>query len=186
MSEKLPVIGEDLDFAKKKKELGRDASPYGRRYARMLSGLAYSKFFQLLQARCFDAGISFHQVNPAYTSIIGKANYAKRLGISSHQGAACVIARRYFKFSERPMCPQDIQTPDRDQRDRHRHVWVYWHKVANSSARRKSRSNPPSVSKTIDLPPCTAYRGSGCVSKRKGRSNAGHPVIPLSTGLPAS
>ena len=186
VSEKLPVIGEALDFAKKKKTLGQDNSPQGRRYARMLSGLAYSKFFQLLQSRCFDAGISFHQVNPAYTSIIGQANYATRLGISSHQAAACVIARRYFTFSERPMCPQDINAPDSDQRDRHRHVWTYWHKVAASSSRRKSWSHPPSVSKTIDLPPCTAYTGSGCVSQRTGRSNAGHPVIPLSTGHPAA
>ncbi len=40
-------------------------------------------------------------VNPAYTSVIGRINYAKRHGLSIHLAAALTIGRRYLRFSER-------------------------------------------------------------------------------------
>jgi IS605 OrfB family transposase len=47
-----PIVIEKLDFSQKKKQF-----KLGRKYNRMLSGFAYSKFFELLRARCLKLGI---------------------------------------------------------------------------------------------------------------------------------
>jgi IS605 OrfB family transposase len=94
---KVPVAIEELDFAKKKKDLENKSAGYSR----MLSGLMYSKYQQLMTTKCSKAGLELIKVNPAYTSVIGRAKYAKNLGISVHQSAAFVIGRRAQGFHER-------------------------------------------------------------------------------------
>ena len=66
-----------------------------------LSSFAYSKIKYLIQARAADAGIEVIEVNPAYTSVIGKAKYIHRLGVSIHQAAAFAIARRCMRLKEK-------------------------------------------------------------------------------------
>lgn len=88
-SQKLIVI-ESLDFSKKKSTLGQES----KKYSRMLSGFAYSKFKEMLKARALKHGAEIIEVNPSYTSIIGQFKFMKRYGLSSHGSAACVIARR--------------------------------------------------------------------------------------------
>ncbi len=67
----------------------------------MLSSFAYTKFAKLLKARWFDAGIEVVDVNPAYSSKIGKQQYARRYGLSVHLAAALVPARRAQGFRDR-------------------------------------------------------------------------------------
>ncbi|WP_242540284.1 transposase [Trinickia mobilis] len=92
-----PVVAEGLDFTAKKKAMAR-LSPKG---ARMLSGLLYAKYRQLLEAKCFRAGVELILIDPAYTSTIGAVKYAARRGWSVHASAAGVIARRGQKLTER-------------------------------------------------------------------------------------
>ncbi len=84
-----PIVIEKLDFFDKKKQLGRN-----RKYNRMLSGFAYSKFFELLKSRCLKLGIKVIEVSPKYSSQIGIAKYMRRYGMGSDTAAALVIARR--------------------------------------------------------------------------------------------
>ncbi len=91
-----PVVVEKLDFKVKKRNLMKE-SP---RIARMLSSFHYSSILQFIKATCFRAGIEVFEVNPAYTSIIGRIKFAARYGLTVHQGAALVIARRSQRFSE--------------------------------------------------------------------------------------
>ena len=93
---KKPLVIEKLDFQKKK------LSSQTAKQARLLSSFAYGGFFSFLKSRAYKHGIAVHQVNPAYTSVIGRVNYAKRYGLSGHLAAALCIARRYQKFSEAP------------------------------------------------------------------------------------
>lgn len=94
-----PIIIENLDFSKKKSALGEES----RKYSRMLSGFAYSKFKNMLKAKASKQGVEVIEVNPAYTSIIGQVKFMKRYGLSSHGSAACVIARRGLGFKiEKP------------------------------------------------------------------------------------
>ena len=57
----------------------------------MLSSLAYTQVQTFLRARAFDAGIEVYEVNPAYTSVIGRYKFSGRYGMSAHNAAALVI-----------------------------------------------------------------------------------------------
>ena len=65
---------EKLDFRKKKAVLEKESS----RQSRMLSSLAYTSIQTAVRARAFDAGIELHEVNPSYTSVIGRYKFAAR------------------------------------------------------------------------------------------------------------
>ena len=153
-----PLVVERLDFAEKKSALENEGS--GR--ARMLSRFAYRQTLQYLQAAAFRAGVAVLAVNPAYTSTIGAVNYAARLGISIHQGAAIAIARRGLGLSERPAV-RVAQLPSRvgghvtlflPARNRSRHVWSLWSEV--------SRRMRATLAASVQLLPAT--RGSTPVS----------------------
>jgi hypothetical protein len=73
----------------------------GRKYARMLSGWAYSRFCQLLESILSNRGICLFKRNPAYTSLIGLVKYARMYGLDSDIAAAVAIARRGMNLSER-------------------------------------------------------------------------------------
>ena len=86
----VPVVIEDLDFAKKKASMKEK----GARYARMLSNMAYSQFIQMIESRCIKSGIELIKVDAAYTSVIGVTKYMAVYGLNSGCAAALVIGRR--------------------------------------------------------------------------------------------
>ena len=109
-SARKPVVAEDLDFTAKKKAMAQ-LSPKG---ARMISGLLYAKYRQLLEAKCFRAGVELIKIDLAYTSTIGAVKYASRRGWSVHAAAAGAIARRGRKLTERlPRAGTDVRVPVR-------------------------------------------------------------------------
>ncbi len=91
-----PIVCEELDFSTKKQLLGEQ----DRKYARMLSGWAYSEFYKQLGSILSNRGIELITVNPAYTSIIGLVKYLKMYALASDEAAAMVIARRPMQLSE--------------------------------------------------------------------------------------
>jgi hypothetical protein len=130
----VPVVAERLDFAKRKAELRSIDGPVR---ARALHALAYGVFGTALEAACARKGVRLQRVNPAYTSIIGFAKFAKPHGLSVHHAAACAIARRGQDFSER--LPPETRillvgdahvTLSRPERIARRHVWASWAVVA--------------------------------------------------------
>lgn len=92
-----PVVCESLDFSIKKSQLRER----GRKYARMLSAWAYSRFYELLISILSNRGISLFTRNPAYTSLIGLVKYSRMYGLSSDVSASIAIARRGMNLSER-------------------------------------------------------------------------------------
>ncbi|MBO3463387.1 IS200/IS605 family accessory protein TnpB-related protein [Aetokthonos hydrillicola Thurmond2011] len=86
----VPIVIEDLDFAKKKASMKEK----GAKYARMLSGMAYSQFLQMMESRCLKSGVELINISAAYTSVIGLTKYMAMYGLSSGCAAALVIARR--------------------------------------------------------------------------------------------
>lgn len=125
-----PLVLEGLDFQKKKLSLNEGTE----KFARLLSSFAYGQFFAFLMSRAYKNGAEVHQVNPAFTSIIGRVNYAKRYGLTTHLAAALCIARRYQEFSEAPISSSKV-IPDGKgghvafvlpERNRTKHVWHFW------------------------------------------------------------
>ncbi|MEQ8956877.1 MAG: IS200/IS605 family accessory protein TnpB-related protein, partial [Coleofasciculus sp. C2-GNP5-27] len=121
LEHKRPIVVEKLDFSDKKKRL-RELNARARR---MLSNFAYSKFLQLLLARCFKLGIQVIEVNPAYSSWIGLIKFMSTYGMNSATAAAFVLARRGMFLSER--LPARTAYQGREPR---KHVWSHWRSVA--------------------------------------------------------
>lgn len=93
-----PIAHETLDFSRSRANLRYGCS---KRVARLLSSFAYNKFFGILSSRTRREGVARIPVDPAWTSVLGQANYAGVYGVSVDQGAACTIARRSLGFRER-------------------------------------------------------------------------------------
>ena len=124
-----PISHETLDFSKKKASLKQQ----GVTYSRMLSGFAYSSFLTMLDRRAFKAGVTVFSVNPAFTSVIGMANYMSRYGITKHEAAALIIARRAQRYSESPAAARTASPLP--VRNRGEHVWKYWRRSKESGVR---------------------------------------------------
>jgi IS605 OrfB family transposase len=93
----MPICFENLDFSVKKSQLRER----GRKYARMLSNFAYSRFIEQLALQCGNAGIEVIRRNPAWSSFLALVKYLRMYGMSSDEAAAIVLARRAMNLSER-------------------------------------------------------------------------------------
>ena len=128
-----PIVIEKLDFSKKKAAMEKEDP----RYARMLSCLSYSAITEGVKSRAYRHGIEVVEVNPAYSSIIGLVTYAQKKGISVHQAASLVIARRGCGLRERSIKGEaTTPTPKGDHvtfalpaRNVSKHVWSFWSDV---------------------------------------------------------
>ena len=92
-----PIVIEQLDFRRKKAALEGESRGYGR----MLSSFSYGKIKAYFISRGYREGVEVHQVNPAFSSVIGRVKFMERYGLSVHQAAALVLARRLLGCSER-------------------------------------------------------------------------------------
>ena len=150
-----PIVLEKLDFRQKKAQLEGE-SP---RRSRMLSSFSYGKVKAYFLSRGYREGVEVHQVNPAFSSIIGRVKFMERYGLGVHQAAALVLARRLFGCSER--IPRHRECPDGNGghvtffvpvRTRVKHVWTYWGAISGQLrpalaaqhwlGRRIGRTNP--------------------------------------------
>ncbi|WP_053367308.1 IS200/IS605 family element transposase accessory protein TnpB [Bacillus sp. FJAT-27245] len=84
---------EDLYF---KNDLSKNA-----KFNRMSSNFVYRKIITTLISKCIKAGVSLAQVPGYYSSLIGRVKYQKTYGLSIHQSAALVLARRAMGFNEK-------------------------------------------------------------------------------------
>ena len=150
-----PIVIERLDFRQKKAALEGESG----RYSRMLSSFSYGRIKPYFLSRGYREGVEVHQVNPAFSSVIGRVKFMERYGLSVHQAAALVLARRLLGCSERIsrrwVCPVGngvhvaFTVP---ARRRVKHVWTYWGAVSGQLrpalaaqhrlGRRRRRPNP--------------------------------------------
>ena len=123
------IVIEKLDFRQKKAALEGES----RRYSRMLSSFAYGKIKAYFLSRGYRQGVEIYQVNPAYSSVVGRVKFMERYGLTVHQAAALVLARRLLGCSER--IPRRWVAPIGNGvqvaftvpvRKRVKHVWTYW------------------------------------------------------------
>ncbi len=103
------------------------------RYSRMLSSFSYARIRACFLSRGHRQGVEIHQVNPAFISVIGRVKFMERYGLSVHQAAALVLARRLLGCSER--IPRQRVGPVGNgvhvaftvpARKRAKHVWTLW------------------------------------------------------------
>ena len=66
----------------------------------MLSEFATKQIQEALESRSRKEGYGVSQVNPAYTSQIGKEKYSRKMGCNVHMAASYVIARRGMGYQK--------------------------------------------------------------------------------------
>jgi IS605 OrfB family transposase len=93
---RLPIVLERLDFQAKKAQLELSAVPQRRMLS---SSFAYRQVADWVRSRARKEGILVQEVNPAYTSVIGRVKFAHGYGLSVHGGAAVAIGRRSQGFN---------------------------------------------------------------------------------------
>jgi len=130
-----PVVLEDLDFQKKKRQLREKSTSF---QARKLSSFSYQSILTHIKSRGWSKQIEVYQVNPAYTSLIGRVKFSNRYGLSIHHAAALCIGRRFLNFSEK--IPRHLEKiPDGRNghvalslpvRNRDQHVWTFWRSLS--------------------------------------------------------
>jgi len=91
------IVIEDLDFMEAK---NKQLKNIDKKFNKILHTLAYAKIKERIRLNCLLNGVVFIVKNAAYSSMLGKTLYAKKYGISTHQAAAYVMARRYYKLEE--------------------------------------------------------------------------------------
>ena len=146
-----PLVIERLDFRQKKAVLEGES----RKYARMLSSFSYGKVKAYFLSRGYRESVEIVAVNPAYSSVVGRVKFMERYGLTVHQAAALVLARRYLGCSERIprrwVCPigNGVQVAFTvPVRKRVKHVWTYWGaitgqlRLALAAQHRRERSHP--------------------------------------------
>ena len=98
-----------------------------RRFNRITHAFTHRKMLETIHTRCWKEGLAVQEVNPAFSSIIGRVKYAETYGLSDHQAAALVIARRALGFQERvPLALARGVFGIEDKRS----SWKAWGKVA--------------------------------------------------------
>ena len=124
-----PIVLEKLDFRQKKALLEGES----RRYSRMLSSFSYAKVQACFLSRGIWQGVEVYQVNPAFSSVIGRVKFMERYGLSVHQAAALVLARRFLGCSEGIPCQRICPVGGGVRvaftvpvRKRMKHVWTLW------------------------------------------------------------
>ena len=125
-----PIVIEDLEFVKKKAALKETA---GSNLARRLSSFSYNLVKTMIHSRAARFGVRVIDVNPAFTSHMGRAKYVTALGISVHRAAAAMIARRGMDLSEGMSVSGEVPLGDgrhvalpQPVRIGRKHVWASW------------------------------------------------------------
>ena len=146
-----PLVIERLDFQRKKAALEGESA----KHSRMLSSFGYGRMKAYLLSRGYRQGVEVYQVNPAYSSVIGRVKFMERYGLSVHQAAALALARRLLGCREgiprRRTVPLDNGghvTFSVPVRKRVKHVWSYWGAISRqlgpalAAQHRLVRTNP--------------------------------------------
>ncbi|MDR7079439.1 putative transposase [Neobacillus niacini] len=84
---------EDLYF---KNDLSKN-----KKFNRMSSHFVYRKIITILISKSIKERVTLAQVPAYYSSLIGRVKYQKAYGLSIHQSAALVLARRAMGFNEK-------------------------------------------------------------------------------------
>jgi len=83
---------------------------------------AHKKMQDSIHSRAAKMGVAVFEVNPAFTSQIGKMKYMKQMHISIHQAASYVIGRRGMNLKEQVPKVLQAYTEYKDGK----HHWKQW------------------------------------------------------------
>jgi len=87
------IVTEKLNF--------KNAHDTNKKFNRLAHNFTRKKMLQAIIRRGLRNGFEMKQINPAYTSVIGRFKHSKTYGLSVHEGAALAIGRRGLGYREK-------------------------------------------------------------------------------------
>lgn len=119
----------------------------------------HRRFLEAVKRRAEREGVAVREVNPAYTSVIGRHKYAPYYHITIHQAAALVVARRGQGFSERLRGLKSLLFEAREAGkgnegapSRRVHSWSLWRLMRDLPSRKGTgRTHPGQFPETIGV-----------------------------------
>lgn len=92
---------------------------------RKISSFAYAQFKASFYSQAYRKGFELYEVDPAYTSFIGKIKFMRKYGISIHQAASYAIGLKAMNHSLVYEVPDEYRhlVPDDEE-----NVWKYLYK----------------------------------------------------------
>jgi len=189
------LVLEKLEFSRGKN--------HGRKLNRIFHQFTYRRLIEAIVREAEQQGVAVKQVNPAFSSVIGRLKYQKVYPhLAVHEAAAYVLARRGLGFIDMPVGSQRKLAEEALEarlRKRKLHYWAYWRslKRAANSGNKEPRRTTGEGEQGI-APTCSAgespapYRGKGAsgIERREKRflgrlSNLGarHPFHRMCSNI---
>jgi IS605 OrfB family transposase len=113
-----------------------------RKFNRISHQFVYSRLLSQIIRKAKQNGITVKEVNPAFTTFIGKAKYKEIYNMSNHHLAALVIARRALGYKERVSVPLKKLALNsmEESKGKHLHNWSLWAKLSSISGELPART----------------------------------------------
>lgn len=136
--------GKGIIIERLKFERGKN---HGRKLNRIFNNFTYGRLIEASVREAQQQGVAIKQVNPAFSSVIGKMKYQQLYPhLAIHEAAAYVLARRGLGFVDMPAGSQRKQAEEslEERRSKQKlHYWVYWRSLKNgadSASKESSRT----------------------------------------------
>lgn len=168
---------------------------HGRKLNRIFNNFTHSRLIEAIVREAKQQGVAIRQVNPAYSSVIGRRKYqAVYPHLAIHEAAALTLARRGLGFIDMPTGPQlelAMEATEARRSEQKLHHWAFWRSLERAAHSGNGKSSGTTgAPKQGQTPTCLAgenpasYRGKGTDGKpMKGRGSSKPSVQP---GSPAS
>ena len=162
------IVIEDLKF--------RRGTGHGRKLNRIFSNFIYRRLSTAIAREAAKQGVAIKQVNPAYSSVIGKLKYQSTYPhLAVHNAAAYVLARRGLGFIDMPKGRQRAlayEALEARLGKKKLHYWSFWRSLksgaysANGKSHRTTGEDEQGIAPTRsggEIPP--RYRRKGVSSE---------------------
>jgi IS605 OrfB family transposase len=111
------------------------------KFARTKHQFIYRTLLEMLEVSCIREGIEITKVKPQFTSRIGLYKYCHQYGLPVHNGAAMVIARRAYGYTEKvPKLLKDKLIPFQQSFNKKKE-WSKW-AIINNELKKKEVKKP--------------------------------------------
>jgi IS605 OrfB family transposase len=164
------VVLEKLKFKRDKNQ--------GRKLNRIFNNFTHSRLIEAIVREAKQQGMAVKQVNPAFSSVIGKMKYQEVYPhLAIHEAAAYVLARRGLRFIDMPIGSQRKQASEALEArtsENKLHHWVYWRSL-NSGAHSANRKPSRTTGEEMQGQAPTCFEGE-TPSRHRGKGSDGEPL----------
>jgi len=182
------LVVERLEFKRDKNR--------GRKLNRIFNNFVHSRLIEAILREAQQQGVVVKQVNPTFSSVIGRMKYQRVYPhLAVHEAAAYVLARRGLGFIDMPTGSQRELAMKATEARRGKgklHYWAFWQSLKRAANSGNGKSPGTTGEPEQGIAPTrsvgespTPYRGKGTSGKSK-KGGVGSSMPLVQPGSPAS